>query len=770
MWGRKSKPSSIQPTHASADQLDGNSDGGAVKKADFTVTSTPTPSLVATNCVYVSPDCTLLDDNKLENFVEIGEYVFRLVSNKQVPQDSIALNVIQRRACGLSTHVPTTVSSYFPPSQNFSCYSLSLEVGLINKRAAARTVDAEQLSSHVKQVFRSQVFTVGQQFVTEFTGGNLLLTVSNISVINDEALSAAEHTDSADTSEGGEHQLYISQRRGMITDETQLNITRPSDSRLSLTNTASKSTTLFKPSFNFEQLGIGGLDSQFNAIFRRAFASRVYPPRLIKKLGIQHVKGILLHGPPGTGKTLMARQIGKMLNSREPKIVNGPEVLDKYVGSAEKRIRELFQDAQDDYDARGDEADLHLVIFDELDAICKQRGSVQGGTGVNDTVVNQLLSMMDGVHSLNNVIVVGMTNRKDLIDDALLRPGRFEVQMEVGLPDHKGRLQILQIHTHSMRENQLLDSSVKMVELAERTKNYSGAEIEGLVKCASSFALNRKVDAKHLTNPSEDDVVVTMEDFERALEEVKPAFGVKSDEMEGFLSGGLIGYGSGFDRLQNTLQAFVRQVEESSRTNVLSVLLHGPRGSGKTALAAHTALESGFPFVKIVTPETMVGGGEQSKVSRITKAFEDAYRSPLSVLVLDNIERLIEYIDIGPRFSNNVLQTLLVLLNKRPPQGRKLLVIGTTSAASVLQHVEVVDTFNVSLRVPNLSNPEDTRPVLASLDAFGEDQHLEDALEALPAKVPIKQLLMVTEMARSQGDGEAVQPDHFRQCLLDCGL
>lgn len=122
------------------------------------------------------------------------------------------------------------------------------------------------------------------------------------------------------------------------------------------------------------------------------------------------------------------------LNSREPKIVNGPEVLDKYVGGSEEKIRELFAEAEVEEKEAGDESMLHIIIFDELDAIMKKRGTTGDSTGVNDSVVNQLLSKMDGVDSLNNILIIGMTNRKDMIDEAILRPGRLEVHVEIGLP------------------------------------------------------------------------------------------------------------------------------------------------------------------------------------------------------------------------------------------------------------------------------------------------------------------------------------------------
>uniref|UniRef100_A0A0M3IUY0 Vesicle-fusing ATPase n=1 Tax=Ascaris lumbricoides TaxID=6252 RepID=A0A0M3IUY0_ASCLU len=134
--------------------------------------------------------------------------------------------------------------------------------------------------------------------------------------------------------------------------------------------------SIINPDWDFQKMGIGGLDNEFSGIFRRAFASRVFPPEFIEQLGMKHVRGILLYGPPGTGKTLMARQIGKMLNAREPKIVNGPQILDKYVGESESNIRKLFADAEEEWRRCGANSGLHIIIFDEIDAICKQRGSV----------------------------------------------------------------------------------------------------------------------------------------------------------------------------------------------------------------------------------------------------------------------------------------------------------------------------------------------------------------------------------------------------------
>lgn len=182
--------------------------------------------------------------------------------------------------------------------------------------------------------------------------------------------------------------------RGILTPHTFITWYKDAKSPIKLkgSNKRPAANSIIQPNFKFEDMGIGGLDNEFSAIFRRAFASRIFPPGLVERLGIQHVKGILLYGPPGTGKTLIARQIGKMLNARDPKVVNGPEVLSKYVGQSEENIRKLFADAEKEYKEKAEESGLHIIIFDELDAICKQRGSKNDGTGVGDSVVNQLLS------------------------------------------------------------------------------------------------------------------------------------------------------------------------------------------------------------------------------------------------------------------------------------------------------------------------------------------------------------------------------------------
>lgn len=169
--------------------------------------------------------------------------------------------------------------------------------------------------------------------------------------------------------------------------------------------------------------------------------------------------------------------------------MSGPEIFDKYVGEGERKIRELFKPAEEDQKKKGDESGLHVIIFDEIDAICKTRDNSSGG-GSNVSIVNQLLAKIDGVDSLNNILIIGMTNRKDMIDEAVIRPGRLEIHIEVGLPDERGREQIFEIHTRVMKTNDKLAADVDLKKLAAMTKNYTGAEIAAVCKNATSYVLN----------------------------------------------------------------------------------------------------------------------------------------------------------------------------------------------------------------------------------------------------------------------------------------
>ena len=505
-----------------------------------------------------------------------------------------------------------------------------------------------------------------------------------------------------------------------------------------------KAKRLTKFGFNFNEMGVGGLDTEISNIFRRAFTTRLYPTAYLEKYGIHHVKGILLYGPPGTGKTLIARTLANALNVAEFKVVNGPELFDKYVGETEKKIRDLFANAEKDQKENGDEAGLHVIVFDEIDSICKARGTVTSGTGVNDSAVNQLLTKIDGVEALNDIIVIGMTNRKDLIDEAILRPGRLELHIEVNLPDEKGRLQIFNIHTKKMRENKVLDDDVDLAKLAKMTKNYTGADIESMVKLATSNALSQGINYSNNKINFTQEHKVNMKNFEDAFAEIQPMFGVKNDELENCIQFGMINYGENYEILSSKISSLFEQIKNSHNISLLSVLLEGEPGCGKTSLASYLALHSGFPYVRIISPESLVKFMENGKYSSIYNTFEDGYKSPYSLIILDNIEKLIEYIKIGPRFSHLLLQTLTVYIKKLPPKkGKKMLIIGTTSMSEQMEDLGLVECFDRRIKIPNLTKNE-IMNVLKNYQCNGDDR---EKIANLVQNLPIKQLCFLIDRA-----------------------
>ena len=329
--------------------------------------------------------------------------------------------------------------------KGFDLGTCKLEVDFFMKPAPDTPrleVKDEDLEKIMRSNFQAQVLQVGQTIAVDYNGTLLKFDVRTLMPPN-----------------LGDGAAQTKVNSGLLATLSELDFQQGPSGKLHVLSNKIQQRSIFRPDFNFEDLGIGGLSKQFGDIFRRAFAARVFPPHMIRDLGISHVRGMLLHGPPGTGKTLIARKLAKFLKAAEPKVVNGPEVLNKYVGQAEENIRNLFADAEKDEKTLGENSPLHVVIFDEIDSICKSRGSTRDGTGVHDSIVNQLLSKIDGVDSLNNILLIGMTNRKDLIDEALLRPGRLEIHVEISLPDESGRVEILNIHTKSMREKNYLDSA-----------------------------------------------------------------------------------------------------------------------------------------------------------------------------------------------------------------------------------------------------------------------------------------------------------------------
>lgn len=456
---------------------------------------------------------------------------------------------------------------------------------------------------------------------------------------------------------------------------------------------SSSSNTIFKSNFNFQEMGIGGLDDKFEIIFRRAFASRTIPEKMVKEMGINHVRGMIFYGPPGTGKTLIARKIGKVLNCVEPKIVNGPSLINKYVGQSEENVRNLFADAIADKSNN-----LHLIICDEFDALAKKRGS-SSDSGVGDKIVNQFLTMIDGPEPLNNILLICMTNRIDLIDEAMLRPGRLEIQVQITLPSASGRLEILNIHTKQMSSNGYLDSNVHLDELVSLTNNFTGAEIEAVIKNAVSFSLSREVDPSNLILAKNIKPIVTQSDLLRSVGEINPQFGSRSDILDIITSNPLQMYSDEFNGVYQDISKKLNGLRTGYK---VSFLICGNNGIGKTKLAAHLSKESGYNCVKFINSETLVG--QNSKDGYLHSIIEEGMKSESTIFILDSLEKLISYSGckgMAVTYDNKTLHMILMLLDKVVSSGNKIGIIITSSKPDMCSGFGITENVDYDYEMSN---------------------------------------------------------------------
>ncbi|SCM05927.1 N-ethylmaleimide-sensitive fusion protein, putative [Plasmodium chabaudi adami] len=729
-----------------------------------------------------------------ELYGEIGNLVLILKGNDYIGNDEIALNTCQREFSRIQLKEKIEINIIDKENKkditNFiPIDSIDIEVNVFVKPDRQIELEDEVVEEFFKKYFINHILTKGQILALKCNDILLRCVVKDIKTAElDEIKKLNKNTSTIGSyfklggdNYRGQDSMYKGSlnERGILFENTECIFTSINDGKLFIESKKVLKKNIIKSNFNFEELGIGALDEEFKTIFRRTFASRIYPNYIIKQLGIKHVKGMILYGPPGTGKTLIARQIGKTLNAREPKIINGPEILNKYVGQSEENIRNLFKEAELEYKQSGENSLLHIIILDEIDAICRQRGSAaSSGSGVNDSIVNQLLSKIDGVNSLNNILLIGMTNRIDLIDEALLRPGRFELHIEISLPNKEGRIQILNIHTKNMRQNNKLNKDVNIEELAERTPNFSGAEIEGLVRNTVSYAFERHINFNDLTKPvNADDIMITKNDFLNALKETKPAFGAEEDIIDNLLSNGIINYGNQYENIENTCKLLIKQVVDNSNTKLMSVLLHGDSGTGKTTIAAYMAKCANFHFTKFITPENLIGYSESGRINYINKIFEDAYKTPLSLVILDNIERLIDYTRIGPRFSNSILQAIMILIKKKPKkENQKILIICTTSEYQFMRDVGLVKNFFVNIEVPMLNSSVSIKTVLQCRNQNNNDLPESEICKIIESNIiksiSIKNLLMVTDMASEAASdcNSIITSEIFLKTFNDCGI
>jgi transitional endoplasmic reticulum ATPase len=384
---------------------------------------------------------------------------------------------------------------------------------------------------------------------------------------------------------------------------------------------------------------VGGLHEEIQRV-REMVELPLRHPELFQRLGIEPPKGVLLHGPPGCGKTLLARAVA---NESEANFfsINGPEIMSKFYGESEARLREIFQQAQQNAPS--------IIFIDELDAIAPKREEVTGE--VERRVVAQLLALMDGLSGRGNVIVIGATNRPSALDPALRRPGRFDREIEIGVPDKQGRYEIIQIHTRGMP----LAEDVDLKKLAEMTHGYTGADLSSLGRETAMKALRRYLPQINLEEeripPSVlDKMQVTMEDFLNAYKEITPtAMREVYIEIPSIHWEDIGGLEEVKEDLREAVEWPLKTPEIFDRLGIKppkGILLYGPPGCGKTLLAKAVATESAANFITIKGPEVFskwVGESEKA----IREVFRKARMAAPAVVFFDEIDSLVPRRGLG---------------------------------------------------------------------------------------------------------------------------
>lgn len=565
-------------------------------------------------------------------------------------------------------------------------------------------------------------------------------------------------------------------------------------------------------------LGIGGLEKQFKELFRRAFASRTSQVSSIAtSIGVQHVRGVILHGPPGTGKTLIARTVATLLGAKNVQVINGPEIMSKFVGESEKNLRALFAAADDDAQRNGAAAGLHVLIFDEVDAVLRPRGEGDDSAAraVYDGVTTQMLAYMDGIHNRGNILIIGLTNRLDALDKALLRPGRFEVQIRIPLPDHDGRKQIFAVHTKPLKANRYLSAKVNFDTLAAETSSFSGADIAGVVRSAISFAMERfnsaadnsggqydtpadattascsssHSDDAQLTpcysgqapTSSSGDLLgappagafhVVQSDFMKGISEIISAKGSTAN-LSPFLRNGVVPHSNQTALVLKRFLSLVKSLIASNKVRKMVVVLYGPEGSGTSAVAALAARLARVSYTQMITANSLNGLSLTEKIRRLSQVFETTAHVQSSVIVLDKLEDLLE-MNFGRRPLDKITSELMSWIEKddvatgsATVDNSKSIIFIATSKKELRDRFGSV-VYDASLALAELS----AASVAQLLCAYGMATTLpaaERLASVIPAGVSLKRLMFLMHMALASAaaSSESIEAPSLKLNLAD---
>ena len=458
--------------------------------------------------------------------------------------------------------------------------------------------------------------------------------------------------------------------------------------------TVTKSIDASIPRFTYDDLG--GLKNEIQKI-REMVELPMRHPELFEKIGIESPKGVLLYGPPGTGKTLLAKAVAGETNSHFTSL-SGPEIMAKHYGESEEKLRDIFKQAEENAPS--------IIFIDEIDSIAPKREEVSGE--LEKRIVSQLLTLMDGMKSRGKVVVIAATNRPDSIDPALRRPGRFDREIEIGIPDEEGRLQVLNIHTRGMP----LDKKVDLKKISKTTHGFVGADLEVLCKEAAMRSLRRilpeiNLDEEKVSKEILQKIKITSEDFTDALKEVRPSALREVLVQIPNVSWDDVG---GLDKLKEELREAIewplKHKEAFEYAHVKppkGVLLYGPPGTGKTLIAKAVATTTESNFISIKGPELLskwVGESEKG----VREIFRKARMAAPCIIFFDEIDALVPRRGSGGSDSHvteNVVSQILTEIDGLE-ELNNVLIIGATNRLDMVDPALLrPGRFDRIIEVPN---------------------------------------------------------------------
>src|SRR5579863_6369487 len=525
----------------------------------------------------------------------------------------------------------------------------------IGEKITIKTVDAEE----AEQITLSPIEKLGeeglQEYMQTYYMGHVLTSGDTLIVI---------------TQMGGKTQLVVSNTKPsskpvIISEQTEFKLgpmTKAIDNSI--------------PRITYDDLG--GLRNEVQKI-REMVELPMRHPELFEKLGVEAPKGVLLYGPPGTGKTLIAKAVAGETNSHFISI-SGPEIIGKFYGESEERLRELFKQAEENTPS--------IIFIDEVDSIAPKREEVTGE--VEKRVVSQLLTLMDGMKSRGKVVVIAATNRPDSIDPALRRPGRFDREIEIGIPDAAGRKEILDIHTRGMP----LEEKVNLEQIAKVTHGFVGADLEILAKEAAMRSLRRilpDIDLEEEKIPAEvlQKIVITESDFKDALKEVRPsALREVLVQIPNVTWEDVGGLDSLKEEVREAVEWPMTHSDAFAYADVASpkgILMHGPPGTGKTLIAKAVANTTESNFISIKGPELLskwVGESEKG----VREIFRKARQAAPCIIFLDEIDALAPSRGSGGSDSNVTERVVSQILTELDglEELHNVLVIGATNRVDLI--------------------------------------------------------------------------------------